>query len=86
MLLREHRREGLTGETWKIPVGDFTNRALYTHSSLHKLSNVLNSGEFITNDPYYSADQNEKVVKEQVQVQVRKFGNRWRKNPNACAR
>ena len=35
MLLREHRREGLTGETWKIPVGDFTNRALYTHSLLH---------------------------------------------------
>ena len=21
---REHRKEGLTGETWKVPVGDFT--------------------------------------------------------------
>ena len=24
---REHRREGLTGESWKAPVGDFTGRA-----------------------------------------------------------
>ena len=24
---REHRREGLTGESWKVPVGDFTGRA-----------------------------------------------------------
>ena len=45
---REHRCEGLTGETWKIPVGDFTNHALYTQSLLYKLPNVLNSGEFIT--------------------------------------
>ena len=27
---REHRKDGLTGETWKVPVGDFTKRALYT--------------------------------------------------------
>ena len=50
----EHRREGLTEDTWKIPVADFTNRALYTQSLLHKLSNVLNSGEFITNDVGFS--------------------------------
>ena len=24
---REHKREGLTGESWKVPVGDFTGRA-----------------------------------------------------------
>ena len=52
---REHRREGLTGETWKVPVGDFTKRALYTQSVLQKLSNVLNSGQFITNDIGFSA-------------------------------
>ena len=52
---REHRREGLTGETWKGPVGDFTQRALYTQSVLAKLSNVLNSGQFITNDIGFSS-------------------------------
>ena len=52
---REHRQEGLTGETWKVPVGDFTKRALYTQSVLQKLSNVLNSGHFITNDIGFSA-------------------------------
>ena len=52
---REHRQEGLTGETWKVPVGDFTKRALYTQSVLQKLSNVLNSGQFITNDIGFSA-------------------------------
>ena len=52
---REHRREGLTGETWKVPVGDFTNRALYTQFLLHRLSHELNSGEFITNDVGFSA-------------------------------
>lgn len=51
----EHRKEGLTGETWKVPVGDFTKRALYTQSVLAKLSNVLNSGQFITNDIGFSA-------------------------------
>ena len=52
---REHRKEGLTGETWKVPVCDFTKRALYTQSGLAKLSNVLNSGQFITNDIGFSA-------------------------------
>lgn len=46
---REHRKEGLTGKMWKVPVEDFTQRALYTQSVLAKLSNVLNSGQFITN-------------------------------------
>ena len=52
---REHRKEGLTGETWKVPVGDFTERALYTQAMLENLSNVLNSGQFITNDVEFSA-------------------------------
>ena len=52
---REHRKEGLTGETWKVPVRDFTQRALYSQSVLAKLSNVLNSGQFITNDIGFSA-------------------------------
>ena len=29
---REHRRDGLTGETWKIDVGDFTKRACHVSS------------------------------------------------------
>lgn len=52
---REHRREGLTGETWKVPVGDFVGKAAYAQALLQKLSNVLNSGEFITNDVGFSA-------------------------------
>lgn len=52
---REHRREGLTGETWTVPVGDFVGRAAYAQALLQKLSNVLNSGEFITNDVGFSA-------------------------------
>lgn len=52
---REHRREGLTGESWKLPVRDFTGRAAYAQALLQKLSNVLNSGEFITNDVGFSA-------------------------------
>ena len=52
---REHRKEGLTGGTWKVPMGDFTQRAPYTQSVLAKLSNVLNSGQFITNDIGFSA-------------------------------
>ena len=52
---REHLKERLTGETWKVPVGDFTRRALYTQSVLAKLSNVLNSRKFITNDIGFSA-------------------------------
>ena len=51
----EHRKDGLTGETWKVPVGNFTKRALYTQSVLVKLSKVLNSGQFITNDIGFSA-------------------------------
>ena len=52
---REHRKEGLTGETWKVPVGDFTERALYTQALLENLTTVLNSGQFITNDEGFSA-------------------------------
>ena len=52
---RENRREGLTGETWKVPVGDFVGRAAYAQALLQKLSNVLNSGKFITNDVGFSA-------------------------------
>ena len=52
---REHRRDGLTGETWKIDVGDFTKRAAMTQAVLQNLSHVLNSGEFITNDVGFSA-------------------------------
>ena len=35
---REHRQESLTGETWKVPVGDFTKRSWCTQSVLQKLS------------------------------------------------
>ena len=52
---KEHRRDGLTGETWKVDVGDFTKRAAMTQGVLQKLSHVLNSGEFITNDVGFSA-------------------------------
>ena len=52
---REQRREGLTGESWKVPVGDFTGRAAYAQTLLQKLSNVLNSRELITNDLGFSA-------------------------------
>lgn len=52
---REHRKEGLTGEIWGVPVGDFTGRAAYAQALLQKLSNVLNSAQFITNDIGFSA-------------------------------
>ena len=52
---RKRRKEGLTGEIWKVPVGDFTERALYTQAMLENLSYVLNSGQFITNDVGFSA-------------------------------
>ena len=52
---REHRKEGLTGESWGVPVGDFTGRAAYPQALLQKLSNVLNSAQFITNDVGFSA-------------------------------
>ena len=51
---REHRREGLSGETWRVPVRNFTERAEMTQALLMKLSNVLNSGEFITSDVGFS--------------------------------
>lgn len=53
---REHRRDGLTGETSKIDVGDFTKRAAMTQAVLQNLSHVLNSGEFITNDVGFSLE------------------------------
>ena len=76
---REHRKEGLTEETWKVPVGDFTQRVLYTQSVLAKLSSVLKSGQFLTNDigfchRLYSADRRRKEVKEQVEVRVKTMG------------
>ena len=52
---KEHRREGLTGETWKIPVDDFIQRPAMTQGVLQKLSLVLNSGEFITSNVGFSA-------------------------------
>ena len=52
---KEHQREGLSGETWKVPVSNFMERAEMTQALLQKLSNVLNSGEFITNDVGFSA-------------------------------
>ena len=52
---REHRKEGLTGETWKVPVGDFTERALHTQAMLKNLSDGLNSGQYITNGVGFSA-------------------------------
>lgn len=52
---KEHQREGLTGETWKVRVGNFTERAAMTQTLLTHLSHVLNSGEFITRDTGFSA-------------------------------
>ena len=53
---KEHRRDGLRGETWKrIPVGDFVKRVARTQAVLQNLANVLNSGEFITSDVGFSA-------------------------------
>ena len=52
---KEHQREGLTGETWRVPVGNFTERAVMTQALLTQLSRVLNSGEFITCDTGFSA-------------------------------
>ena len=34
---KEHRRDGLIGETWKVDVGDFTKRAAMTQGVLQKL-------------------------------------------------
>lgn len=52
---KEHQREGLTGETWRVPVNNFTERAVMTQALLTNLSRVLNSGEFITRDTGFSA-------------------------------
>ena len=52
---KEHQKGGLTGETWRVDVGDFTKRAAMTQAVLQNLSQVLNSGEFITNDVGFSA-------------------------------
>ena len=52
---KEHQKEGLTGETWKIPVGDFAKRAEMAQSLLNKIALVLNSAEFITRDVGFSA-------------------------------
>lgn len=79
---KEHRRDGLTGETWKVDDGDFKKRAAVTQGVLQNLSHVLNSGEFITND----VDRNEKVEKEQALDQVKKYGRKWQKNPSVCAK
>ena len=88
---REHRREGLTGETWKVSVGDFTSRAMYVQALLQKFSCVLNSSEFITNDVGFSASvlfsrPERKGGKVQLQNQVRKFGIISRRIPNAYVR
>ena len=81
---REHRREELTGETWKVPVGDFFKRALYTQFVLQKLPHVLNSGEFITNDIGFSVSvlfsrPERKGVNEQVEVRVKRYGKTWQR-------
>lgn len=52
---KEHQKEGLSGETWKIPVGDFMKRVEMTQTLLMNLSSVLNSGEFITRGVGFSA-------------------------------
>ena len=52
---KEHQKEGLTGETWKISVGDFVKQAEMAQSLLNKIALVLNSAEFITRDVGFSA-------------------------------
>ena len=52
---REHMKDGQTGESWKVPVGDFTKRAMFTQQMLNNVSRVLNSGEFISSDIGFSA-------------------------------
>ena len=53
---RQHFKElGPRGQSWKIPVGDFTKRAVYSQALLNHVSRVLNSGEFITADVGFSA-------------------------------
>lgn len=52
---KEHQKEGLTGETWKISVKDFVKQAEMAQSLLNKIALVLNSAEFITRDVGFSA-------------------------------
>ena len=52
---REHVKDGHTGEFWKVPVGDFTKRAMFTQQMLNNVSRVLNSGELISSDICFSA-------------------------------
>ena len=47
---REHMKDGKTCESWKVPVGDFTKRAMFTQQMLNNLWRILNSGEFILSD------------------------------------
>ena len=46
---REHIKDGHTGEFCKVPVGDFTKRAMFTQQMLN------NSGELISSDIGFSA-------------------------------
>lgn len=34
---REHMKDGQTCESWKVPVGDFTKRAMFTQQMLNNL-------------------------------------------------
>ena len=52
---REHIKDGHTGEFWKVPLGDFTTRAMFTQQMLNNVSRVLNSGELISSDIGFSA-------------------------------
>ena len=88
---KEHRRDGLTGETWKVDVGDFTKRAAMTQGVLQKLSHVLNSGEFITNDVGFSASvlfsrPERKGGKRAGAGPDQKIRRKWQKNPSVCAK
>ena len=53
---REHvKKDGKTGQSWKVSVRDFTKRAMFSQEMLDNVSRVLNSGEFITTDEGFSA-------------------------------
>lgn len=52
---REHiKGDGNTGESWKVQVGDFTKRAMFSQQLLDNVTRVLNSGQFITTDVGFS--------------------------------
>lgn len=61
---REHRREGLTGESWKVPVGDFKGRAAVWGFQPQS----------------YSLDMRPKGANEQGVVLVRRFEIKLQKN------